>query len=109
MGVPLPRPDLDGVMPPPHPDLDGVPPPRPARWGTPPSRCELTDKLKLLPSLILRMRAVISLYGHPPMNLVTKKDNGLSSSVPYRIVQDYTAWFAFNKTSANFKASVVKR
>ena len=30
------------------------------RWGNPPLRCELTIKLKLLPSLILRMQAIIN-------------------------------------------------
>ena len=54
-GVP-PHHQLDGV--PPHPDLGrGYPL---IRWlGYPPPRCGLTHKLKLLPSLILRMRAVM--------------------------------------------------
>ena len=45
--------------PPHHPDLARVPPPpfRPG-WGTPPLWCELTNKLKTVPSPILRMRAV---------------------------------------------------
>ena len=51
------HPDLAGVTPPPphHPDLAGLPPP-------PPSRCWLTNKLKTVPSPILRMRAVKILF-----------------------------------------------
>ena len=61
----------DGVPLPPSQTWDGIPPPPPARpgmgyspprpdWGTPPPpRCELTNKLKTVPSPILRMRAVI--------------------------------------------------
>ena len=53
-GVPLQT--CDGV--PPHPDLEqGTPPP---------SKCELTNKLKTAPSLILRMRAVIKGSVHSP-------------------------------------------
>ena len=48
-GTPPPGPGK-GVHPPPPPRVDGVPPP----W----SRCELTHKPKILPSPILRMRAV---------------------------------------------------
>ena len=47
----------------PHVDLAGVPPPPPCGpgWGTSPG-CELTNKLKLLPSLNLRMRAVETIF-----------------------------------------------
>ena len=49
-GTPLPRPEMGY---PPYPDL---------RWGTPPPRkCELTNKLKTVPSPILWMRAVMTL------------------------------------------------
>ena len=51
--VPLHHPDLTRVSPH-HSDMAGVPLP-------PPSRCGLTHKVKILPSLILRMRAVICL------------------------------------------------
>ena len=71
---PPPHPDLD--LGPPHPELDlgpplprlGTPPTRTWTWdppypdldlGPPPPRCELTNKLKTVPSPILRMRAVI--------------------------------------------------
>ena len=60
-GVP-PTSDLGWVPPlPHHPDLAGVPPPPSSRpgWGTP-SRCGLTHKVKILPSPILGMRAVIN-------------------------------------------------
>ena len=72
-GVPPNHPDLARVPLLHHPDLAGVPPPTiqiclgyppPSRpgWGTPPpSRCGLTNKLKTVPSPILRMRAVTSL------------------------------------------------
>ena len=53
---------------PPHLDLDGVPPLPGPGWGTPPTwtwngvppppRCELTHRLKTLPSLVLRTRSV---------------------------------------------------
>ena len=45
----------DGVLPPSRP---GIPPPPPAR----------VNRLKILPSLILRMRAVIRYLYEPPMN-----------------------------------------
>ena len=60
-GTPYHHPDLTGV-PLHHPDLAGVPP-QPSRPGcgtNPSSMCELTNKLKTVPSPILRMRAVIS-------------------------------------------------
>ena len=48
-----------------HPWLRYTPPPQLDLARVPPPRCELTNKLKLLPSLILQMRAVIIL--HPPL------------------------------------------
>ena len=56
--VPPPHHQLDGV--PPHHQLDGVPPlPPSAGWGTPPPPgCEQTNKLKILPPLVLRTRSV---------------------------------------------------
>ena len=67
-GVPPHHPDLAGVPPPPqtwdgipphHQDLAGVPPPPPSRpgSGTPPPPASV-NRLKILPSPILRMRAV---------------------------------------------------
>ena len=52
----------DGVPPPPHQTWDGVAPlPRPEMGYPPPSsRCGLTHKVKILPSPILRMRAVMN-------------------------------------------------
>ena len=72
-GVPLP--DLAGVCPvipgwgtPPHQTWLGYPPIRPG-WGTPPPPSDLArvtppgvDRLKTLPSPILRMRSVINLH-----------------------------------------------
>ena len=60
-----PQPDVGWGTPPwpdlgwgtPQPDLGWDTPPRPD-WGTPPPRCGLTNKLKTVPSPILRMRAV---------------------------------------------------
>ena len=65
-GTPLARPGIGysplarpGMGSPPRPDLGWGTPPRPD-WGTPPpTRCGLTNKLKTVPSPILRMRAVI--------------------------------------------------
>ena len=51
--------DLAGVPSPPARPGMGYSPYRDLRWGTPPpSRCGLTHKVKILPSPILRMRAV---------------------------------------------------
>ena len=61
LGDPL----LEGCIPPsaawgtPVQTWEGGTPPPSAGWGTPPPRCELTDKLKILPPSILQMRAVI--------------------------------------------------
>ena len=86
--------------PPHHPDLAGIPlppscrpgwgtPPQPSRpgWGTPPlqSRCELTNKLKTVPSPILRMRAVIIM-------LFRNIPNGPRQEEPGFIVSLYLSW-----------------
>ena len=66
LGTPPHHQDLAGVPPPSrpgwgtlhHPDQTRVPPPTIQTWlGTPP-RCELINKLKTVPSPILRMQAV---------------------------------------------------
>ena len=79
-GAPLPRPEMRypshldvrwgtpyldlGLGTPPHPDLGWSTPPYPdLRWGTPaPPPPASVDRLKILPSLILRMRAVKILW-----------------------------------------------
>ena len=60
-GVPPPGQTWDGVPPPARPGM-GYPPPSQTWDGVspPPPRCELTNKLKTVPSLIFRMRAVIT-------------------------------------------------
>ena len=59
--LPLPRPEMGYPPPPlPRPEMGYPPPPlpRPEMGYPPPSRCGLTHKVKILPSPILRMRAV---------------------------------------------------
>ena len=68
-GAPSPRPGW-GTPPPARPGMgnppgqtwDWVPPYPHLRWGTPPLRYGLTHKVKILPSPILRMRAVMKTF-----------------------------------------------
>ena len=72
MGYPSPPRQQNGI--PPIQTWDGIPPtPLPdLRWGTPPAPPASVDRLKILPSVILRMRAVMILY--KPFTLRLKQD-----------------------------------
>ena len=63
-GVPPPPTIKAGWGTPHHPDLPGYSPPPPSRpgWGTLPPPPEMVAKVKTLPSVILRMRAVIIVH-----------------------------------------------
>ena len=84
-GMGYPPPSRPGWGTPQSSDLAGVPPP-PSRpgWGTPPgSRCGLTNKLKTVPSPILRMRAVIRIvYLHVALSVLVMRTVKFMLSTP---------------------------
>ena len=101
----------DGV--PPYPDLGWGTPPNPdLRWGTPSpsrpgtgylpppqSRCKLTNKLKTVPSPILRMRAVN--IRHLPEN-TAQDDRGVRKKMTYLTVLYHIDITGFQKLNLSF-------
>ena len=87
-----------------HPDLAGVPPTIQTWLGyPPPSRCRLTNKLKTVPSPILRMQVVII-----SESISTSRSELFLCLDPNLIFMTFLIKFFLNKTNLTFLAFLYK-